>query len=202
MAITFPLTLPTVGGISEIEWNKESSVIAQESPFSKKIKVSDWGGKRHSAMVEVAPMHANDARKWEAFFLSLNGMEGTFWLPPTVDNVITGLGAGTPLVNGGSQSGQELVTDGWDASQTGVLKAGDWMQVGNYLYRILEDEDSDISGNATFDIWPNLRSIPADNDPITITNPKGLFRVAAMPKLKYDRNQHCTGFKFEAIEAI
>lgn len=202
MAISFPLSLPSVGGISSIDWRKDSSVVFQESPFSKKLKVYDYGGKRFSVMVEIAAMQQKDAKQWEAFFLSLNGPEGTFWLPPSVDAITNGIATGTPLVNGASQTGQELITDGWTASQTGILKAGDWIQVGNYLYRILEDENSDGSGNATFDIWPNLRASPSDNDPIITTSPKGLFRLLSMPPLKFGKEQLCEGFKFEAVEAI
>jgi len=203
MAITYPLPFPSVGGISEITWKKESSVSTSESPFSKQLKVYDWGGKRLEATIKIAPMRVADAKTWEAWFMSLNGLEGTFWLTPSLDRVASGAASGTPQVNGGSQSGQSLVTDGWSPSETGILVAGDWIQIGNYLYRVLKTVDSDVGGNATLDIWPCLaKSIPADDDYITVSNPKGLFRVVEIPTLKYDKNQLCAGFQFDAIEAI
>lgn len=206
MAITFPLSLPTVTGpggkIRSIEWKHETSVTGSQSPFSLKTQYYDWGGKRISAMVDVAPMRVDDAKKWIAFFLSLNGPEGTFWLPPTVDKTASGIATGTPLVNGGSQTGQSIVTDGWTPSQTGILKAGDWIQIGNYIYRILQDANSDGSGNATFDIWPKLRTSPANDDPIIVSNPKGQFRTTSIPSGKFDENKLSTGFKFEAVENI
>lgn len=153
-------------------------------------------------MVNLAPMTVPQSKPWVAFFLKLNGLEGTFWLPPTVDGTASGVATGTPLVNGASQTGQSLITDGWTISQTGILKAGDWIQVGNYLYRILNDANSDGSGNATFDIWPDLRSSPLDNDSIIVTNPKGLFRLPEIPAFKINEQQLCPGFKFEAVEAI
>jgi len=202
MAITYPLNFPTSGGISEITWKKESSVSSSESPFSKNLKVYDWGGKRLEATIKIAPMRVAQAKTWEAWFMALNGLEGTFWLTPSLDSAPSGGAGGTPLVNGASQTGQSLVTDGWDPSETGILKAGDWFQLGNHLYRVLQDANSDVGGNATFDIWPGLRSSPGDDDPLTISGPKGIFRVIEMPSLKYDRNQLCAGFQFDAIEAI
>lgn len=202
MAITFPLDFPTATGIREIEWISENSVSSTESPFSKKIKVYDHGGKRWRANITLPAMTIANARTWAAFFLSLNGLEGTFWLSPTLDATARGVATGTPVVNGGSQTGQELVTDGWTPSQTGILKEGDWIQVGNYLYRILEDEDSDGGGNATFDIWPNLRSSPGDNDPVTVSSCKGLFRLAEIPAINMTVNHIVEGLQFQAIEAI
>jgi len=147
-------------------------------------------------------MSITNARIWRAWFLSLNGMEGTFWLTPSLDATARGVATGTPLVNGASQTGQSLVTDGWTISQTGILKAGDWFQLGNYLYNVMQDADSDGTGNATFDIWPDLRSAPADNDALTVSSPKGLFRLIDIPPVPYTVNQLGEGIQFQAIEAI
>ena len=202
MAITFPLSFPTATGVREIEWISENSVSVTESPWSKKIKVYDNGGKRWRANLTLPAMTIANARVWRAWFLSLNGMEGTFWLSPTLDKTATGVATGTPLVNGGSQTGQSLVTDGWTINQTGILKAGDWLQVGNYLYTVMQDANSDGTGNATFDIWPNLHSAPADNDAITVVNPKGLFRLVEMPTINMTVNHIVEGIQFQAVEAI
>lgn len=202
MAITFPLAFPTATGIQEIEWIPENSVATTESPWSKKIKVYDNGGKRWRANITLPSMTVANGRIWRAWFLALNGMEGTFWLSPTLDKTARGIATGTPLVNGGSQTGQSLVTDGWTTSQTGILKAGDWFQLGNYLYQVMQDANSDGSGNATFDIWPSLRSSPSDNDALILTNPKGLFRLASLPPVNMTVNHLVEGLQFQAIEAI
>ena len=198
---TFPLSLPTVTGLASIAWQKESVVARSQSIFSLKSKVYDWSGKRWSAVVGLPTMAATEWRDWEAFFLSLNGPEGTFWLGPTLDKTARGVATGTPLINGGSQSGQSIVSDGWTISQTGILKAGDWLQIGNYLYRVLEDVNSDGSGNCTFEVWPNLRAAPDDDDPITVANPKGLFRLEEMPDLEQGQDHLVSGVTFRAIEA-
>lgn len=82
-----------------------------------------------------------------------------------------GAGGGTPLVNGASQTGSSLVTDGWSASITGIVKAGDVIRIAglNVLYRVRNDENSDGGGNVTLDITPPIPSgsSPADNAAIT-----------------------------------
>lgn len=116
-------------------------------------KVYSWGTQRWTVEIQLPSMTMENARTWEAWFLSLNGLEGTFWFAPVADSVPQGVATGAPLVNGASQSGQSLVTDGWTPSQTGILKAGDWIQIGNYLHRVLQDVNSDVGGNATLDIF-------------------------------------------------
>lgn len=202
MAITYPLDFPTAPGIRAIEWLKDVSVSRSDSPFSLGQKFYDWGGKRWRAHIELPPMTVTQARTWEAWFLSLNGPVGTFWLTPTLDKTAIGVATGTPLVNGASQTGQSIVTDGWTPSQTGILKAGDWMQIGNCIYRVLQDANSDGGGNATFDIWPSLRASPGDDDTITVTDPKGLFRLSEMPGMNIAASYFVEGTKFEAVEAV
>ena len=89
--------------------------------------------------------------------------------------------AGTPLVKGASQTGNTLLIDGATASQTGYLKAGDYIQLGSgisqRLHMVTADANTDGSGNATLSIEPALRTSPADNLAITVANCKGVFRL-------------------------
>lgn len=82
-----------------------------------------------------------------------------------------GAGGGTPVVNGASQTGTSLVTDGWSTGVTDVVKTGDVIKISGLtpLYEITADANSDGSGNATLSIYPSIPtgSSPADNAPIT-----------------------------------
>lgn len=86
------------------------------------------------------------------------------------------------VVKGSGQTGSELIVDGFGANQTNVLRCGDFFQLGTgsntRLYKILNDANSDSSGSATLDIFPNLRRSPDDNEELILDNPKGLFRLA------------------------
>jgi hypothetical protein len=84
-----------------------------------------------------------------------------------------GVGTGTPLVAGASQTGSSIDTDGWTISQTGILKAGDAVQFAGIktVYEITADCDSDGSGDASLPINPSILvgSSPGDNAAITVT---------------------------------
>lgn len=66
-----------------------------------------------------------------------------------------GAGGGTPVVNGATQTGNNIVTNGWPNSTT-VLKAGDLVRLGalSPVFEITSDVTSDGSGNATLPIEP------------------------------------------------
>lgn len=111
-----------------------------------------------------------DARILRAFVASLRGEAGRFYKsPPAYKRA--GSGLGTPLVKGANQTGLSLLTDGWSASKSGVLLAGDYFQVGNELKMVTIDANSDSGGNCTIYFVPPLRAIPADNASVVIANP-------------------------------
>lgn len=53
------------------------------------------------------------------------GLGFMFGMDQNVNRHTVGIATGTPLVNGATQTGASLVTDGWTNSQTGILKKGD-----------------------------------------------------------------------------
>jgi len=115
-----------------------------------------------------------------------------FSMDQNVRQHTAGVQGGTPLVNGGSQTGSSLVTDGWTAAAANRLKAGDVFTIaGVYAvnpqsrqstgqlrqFTVLADCDSDGSGNATISIAPaivtsgafqTVSAAPADNAAITV----------------------------------
>ncbi len=182
MAVTYPLSLPTNKGIAQIRLTANNVVGMSMSPFTAKQQVYKYTGQFWEAEISLPPMKRADAEYWISFLLKLNGSYGTFLLGDPNGGTARGIATGTPLVNGASQTGQDLITDGWTASQTGILKAGDYIQLGSsssaQLYKVLDDVNSDSGGNATLTLWPDLRTAPSDNAPITVVNPKGVFRLS------------------------
>ena len=99
---------------------------------------------------------------------------------------------GTPLVNGASQTGTSLITDGWTAAAASRLKRGDVFTIAgvnavNPQHRqntgqlrqfvVTADVSSDGSGNATIPIYPamtatgayqTVTALAADNAAITV----------------------------------
>jgi hypothetical protein len=205
MAITYPLSLPTITGIANIVMTARNSVAVATSPFTLTTQVMQHQGSRWEASVTLPPMKRASAEEWIAFLISLNGAYGTFLLGDPMGATARGsasTAAGTPLVNGGSQTGSTLNIDGAPNNATGYLKAGDYIQVGTNLYKVLADANSNGSGQVSLDIWPSLRSSPADNAAVVVASAKGLFRLSSSDASFSIDNASVYGINFSAVEAI
>jgi hypothetical protein len=206
MAITYPVTFPSGIGFANLNIRARTVVGVNTSPFTGQQQVYKHQGQWWEAEVSLPPMKREDAEQAVAFLLKMNGAFGTFLLGDKSATATRGVGTGTPLVNGASQTGDELITDGWTTSTTGILKAGDWIQLGSALttrlYKVLDDVNSDGSGNAAINIFPNLRSSPDDNAALTVSSTKGLWRLASN-ETQYSIDQMSVyGITFACVEAI
>ena len=174
--ITFPTTIkPLVSTMRAV-----ATVGIGESPFTLQAQKQVFNANRWEIDLEYPPItDASTAAELEAFIMQLNGQENTTLVPNFDRPTPIGIGTGTPLVNGASQTGESLITDGWTVSQTGILAAGDYIQVENYMYMVVTSSDSDGSGNSTLSIRPELKSSPANNAPIVVAYPATLCRLAA-----------------------
>jgi len=121
---------------------------------------------------------------------------------------------GTPLVNGASQSGSSLITDGWTASAASRLKKGDVFTIANVFavnpqtrqstgslrqFVVTADVSSDGAGNATIPIFPAITTSgafqtvsgsPADNAAITIL---GAANTVSPANLVYHKSAFVLG---------
>ena len=205
MAISYPISLPGPAP-AQMEFGAQTVAGKSVSPYTLSQETFEWPGNRWLASVRYARMTRAEGDALAAALVSLSAL-GTFLLGPAgAGKTAKGVATGTPLVNGAAQTGKSMVTDGWTASQAGILKAGDYLQVGSgstsRLYMNLTDVNSDAGGNATLDLWPRLRESPADNAAIVVSSPKGLFRLKT-PLAKWEIDAAYTlGLSFEAEEAF
>lgn len=203
--MSYPLSLPSSRQISSCRINAVDIVGSSISPFTGVQQVYAYTGQFWEVDVNLRPMDREEAEQWITFFMKLRGSYGTFLLGDPNGATPRGAATGAPLVNGASQTGDSLITDGWTAGVTGILKAGDYIQLGSAgasrLYKVLDDVTSDGSGNATLNIWPNLRSSPANNAAITVTNCKSVFRLST-PNTWDIREAQIYGINFGAREAL
>lgn len=215
MAITFPLDLPATTGtdevgaivndIAEIEFTNINAVSGTMSPFTGQQEVQEFSRNQLVVRAQTIPLTKDGASTWWGFFRALRSGLGTFLMGDPHNIEPNGSGGGAPLVNGGSQTGTSLIIDGAPTNRTGWLLSGDWFQLGSgsnsRLYTVVEDVDTDGSGNATIEFRPELRSSPADNDVVTITDTVGLFRLTEHPSWQVD-NDHLYVIKFAALEVV
>jgi hypothetical protein len=207
MSISYPLSLPAALRMASVRIGARAVVAVSQSPFTGQQQVQQYAGQLWQAAISMPPMVRSDAEDVIAFLLKLNGKRGTFLLGDPTGATARGIATGTPLVNGAhAASVNSLVTDGWTISQTGILKAGDYIQLGSgstaRMYKNLSDVNSDGSGNATLDIWPGLRSAAADNAPIVISSCKSVFRLASNDMTWDIGEAQIYGIEFSAVEAI
>ncbi|MBC2731384.1 hypothetical protein [Thiobacillus sp.] len=202
MAITYPITLPSSPAPANIRIYPRSIVGVGVSPFSGAQQVYRHQGQFWQADITMPSMYRAEAAPWIAAMLQLNGRYGTFRLGDASHQTPTGVATGIPLVNGAGQTGQSLVTDGWTAGVTGILKQGDYIEVASRLYMVMVDADSDGSGNATLDIWPRLRVATLDNEAITVNSPRGIFRLASNEMPWLAKPGRIVELSFSAVEAL
>lgn len=178
MTISYPLTPPTTPGMRLFSMRADAAVGVSRSPFTHRSQTQKFSGQSWEFDVALPQMERADAEPWICFLLALNGSYGNFYLGDPGGKTPRGVAGGTPVVSGSGQTGQVLNTSGWTPSVTGILKKGDYLQIGTRLYKVLFDANSDGSGLATLDIWPALRESPAGGTTIVTTNSKGVFRLA------------------------
>jgi len=180
MTISYPLSLPTLvddGGIADLRIMPEYVQGRNTNPFTNAEQIYDYQADRWTLSINYTGLTVRNARLVMAFLLSLRGIVGTFYYGDPLMASPSEAVLGAPLVNGSSQTGRSLNVKGL-VPTTGVIKAGNYFQIGDYLYMVLKDVTANGSGNATLDIFPYIRGAPVDGDALTFTNANGIFRMA------------------------
>lgn len=205
MTITYPLTFPSDISFSNLTVTLRNSSAKNTSPFSLEEQIYDYGGEVWEISGSLPPMSRAQAEVYNSFLLSLRGQVGTFLMPIAGAETAQGLWGGTPVVDGGSQTGSSLAIRGLTPNQTGCAKAGDFISIGTgnntRLYKVVADANSDGSGNMTVTIVPRLRTSPADGAAITVSSAKGVFRLTGQTA-SYSAVPDYYSMSFECREAL
>lgn len=128
MAITYPLSLPTVTGFRSTELMPETVVGFNRSPFTGAQQIYPWSAQWLQFMIELPPMRETSAAIWSAFFMSLNGPEGAFYLGPSIRKTPTN------AISQLEQVGSGAVANSTTLPITGInfrFTKGDWLSVGS-----------------------------------------------------------------------
>lgn len=202
MSITYPLTLPTVTGIRSITLRSVNAVAIEQSPFTFAQQVQASSGQRWEADVTLPPMKRESAATWVSWLRSLRGQYGTFLMGDPLCATPRGTAGGTPIIT--NQSGGTIIVTGAAVSQTGWLLSGDYIQIGTgssaTLHMVLQDVDTDGSGNAAVEVWPHVRGTRSGT--VTVSNAVGRFRLSDnMSDVTID-SASTYGISFSAMEAI
>ncbi len=206
MATTYPLTLPTVTGARSVNLRAINAVALSQSPFTFAAQSQAFSGQMWAADVSLPPMKRSDAAVWVSWLVSLRGQYGTFLMGDPLCATAQGEAGGTPIASGSNPAGETLYIGGTTVSQTDWLKAGDYIQIGTganaRLHQVLEDVDTDASGNATLSLWPHTRSAVAPGTAIVVSSPVGRWRLDGNQSEWSINEAAIYGISFSAVEAI
>lgn len=203
MAITYPLTLPTITGIKNIELRAVNAVAYSQSPFTYAGQAHSYGGEMWQADITLPPMKRAAAEEWLAFLISLRGQYGTFYLGDPDGKMPRGTVSTNSDVNSATGSaGDRTISLTITSGET--LLAGDYIQIGTTSSRTLHKVLEDVTGTGSaqnVEIWPALRANKSSAG-VNIVNTTGKFRLASNEQ-SWTANQVSTyGITFGAFEAI
>lgn len=201
------IDMPATSCFANISMRLATIVGLTQSAFSMAQQAFLWDGEQWEVDFTLPPIKDRAVyAEWQAFSLKLKGRYNYFLLGDPLGRTPRGVGTGSPKVDNAGQIGNSLTTYDWTPGVTGIMKAGDYFQVGDginaRLHMLTQDIDSDTNGDATLVFRPALRSSPALNSAVVVNNAKGAFRLAdnmvgwsANPGAFYS-------FAFSAIEVV
>lgn len=194
MPLTMPSTKPT-----NTEWTIVSNARSFVSPLTGAIQTAQRTGNRWRVALTFENLVEAERAVMQGFLSQLTATANNFFLEDHSYSRRAD-GDGTPRVNGASETGNQIATDGW-TSGTYAMLVGDFFEVNGELKMCVADATIS-AGAATIDFVPELRATPADNSLITITNPKGIFRLISPQTTWSNRAPRISTFSFECVEDV
>ena len=142
--------------------------------ISGRRSVRQIGSQYFTFSVSMPPLDEDDAMDVFAFLQKQKGSFETFTIQlPTQNRGADKTNTSVKVVGAHNTTDSTISLDGFTASTTGVLKAGDLIKFNGHskVYMIQADVNSDGSGAATISIEPNLVEALADNEVVTMNQP-------------------------------
>ena len=141
--------------------------------ISGRRAVRQIGSQYFTFSVSMPPLDQDDAMDVFAFLQKQKGGFETFTIQlPTQNRGADKSNTSVKVVGAHSAADGTISLDGFTASTTGVLKAGDLIKFShNKVYMIQADVNSDSGGAATVLIEPNLVETLSDNEVVTMNPP-------------------------------
>lgn len=180
-----------------------SNTISFSSPLSGSTQTLEFPGAKWMGVFTLPPMKRALASEWLSFFAQLRGASGRFYGYDPTAKTPRGVASGSPVVDGGSQTGTTLATESWPASTTNLLLPGDYFQVGSEFKMVTSAVNSNGVGVATITFEPPLRNSPSDNAAIIYTNPVCVMRLSDDSQAGWDVNNLALyGVSFSGVESF
>ena len=195
--LSFP-DVPVESGSWGVQYRSRSF----ESELTGAMQTSALPGAKWTGQIVVPNLPSPEIRATKAFLNALRGDTGRFYFVPLdLDQLGTRLGSG--VVSGAGQTGTQLTTSGWDASQPLLFAAGDYFEANGELKQITQDVASNGSGNASLIFAPPLRKSPPNNAQILHVAPRAIMKLADNNQTRWNLSAaYFAGTSFDIEEAI
>ena len=164
---------PTSPNFRSLNFKDNRPTLVNQTLSGKK-QVRQIGSQYFSFTVQMPPLQQEKSQEVFAFLQKQKGSFEDFTIVAPLDNLGAGKSETDIQVVGAHTSGDaSIALDGFTASQTGALKAGDLIKFSGHskVYMVQSDIDSDGSGALTVLISPNLVASLADNEAVTVNKP-------------------------------
>ena len=197
MALTYPLTFPTVNGESIIKscnLKLVHSAAMTQSATNYKQLITNYTNAQWQAEITLRPLDRIEGMAFSAFITALGGVTQKFQFgnPLMVQTGRTASHSGTATIDVGSTTMAITLGDSND------LPAGSHFEVNNELYMTLEDISN---GSGFVSIAPALKTEVTAAQSLTIDLPKTSWRLSTND-IGWDINQAgFYDFSFNCIEA-
>lgn len=127
------IKLPTHPAPKSIELAMNDTNAMSRSPFTGSTQVQAWpGADWWDAQIALPQMNASDAAVWSAYLAECRGILNVFVLSDPTYTGPKGTVKGAPVVSGVNNAmATTLTTRGWTPNSFGLLKPGDYFQLGS-----------------------------------------------------------------------
>ena len=183
------------------QWRKLSNTQTFESPLTRGVQTLALPGARWACTAAWDNLQPADAAMLRAWLAKLQGTAGRFYLGNLGQPTPRGTALGTPLINGASQTGATLATDGWTAGAT--LLAGDFIgyNAGAELRMVIADAIANGSGQMSVSLDEPIRVSPTTDTALVVAAPTCIMRLAG-DEVGTDYLWGYSNFTLEAVEAF
>lgn len=164
---------PTTPKFRAINFQDNRPALVNQTLSGKK-SARQIGGQYFSFTAQMPAMTQANSQKIFAFLQKQKGAYENFTIQYPFENLGADKAQTDILVNGvHSAQDATIAMDGFTASTTGVLKAGDLIKFASHTktYMVQADADSNSSGEATIFLSPNTVASLADNEAVTVNTP-------------------------------
>lgn len=155
----------------------ESNAAVFRSPFGDYVQTSDREGERWIVRASYSILQGDNRAELLAFLTKLNGMQHRFTMQDFA-HIQRGVLSGTPLVDGAGQTGKFLNIDGAPNNITDWARSGDKFSVGNKMYSIDDDADSNGSGQVALTVSPRIYIAHTNGASLEVTTPVEILILA------------------------